>query len=94
MVIDMKGLQMNHALKTWPCYFQAVMDGRKTFEIRWDKDRCFQAGDTVTLIEYELTTTAMKYSGRKLHMAIDYVCHFEQKDGWVVFSLRKIQDCR
>lgn len=82
---------MNHELKTWPCYFQAVLDGKKNFEIRWDKDRCFQPGDTVTLREYDIK---VGYSGRKLERVIEYVCHFEQKEGYVVFSMRPIQDCR
>lgn len=41
-----------HRLKTWPQYFDAVADGRKTFEIRERRDRDFQVGDVLQLDEY------------------------------------------
>ncbi len=43
---------MLHHLKTLPEYFQAVIDGRKPFEIRKD-DRGFNVGDKVVLEEFE-----------------------------------------
>ncbi len=43
---------MLHHLKTLPEYFQAVIDGRKPFEIRKD-DRGFKSGDRVELKEFE-----------------------------------------
>ncbi|MHC5307558.1 DUF3850 domain-containing protein [Bartonella sp. LJL80] len=39
-----------HELKTLPCYFDAVMDGRKNFEVRLN-DRAFQTGDLVKLLK-------------------------------------------
>lgn len=42
---------MIHHLKTKPEYFQAVIDGRKPFEIR-NNDRNFKQGDKVILEEY------------------------------------------
>lgn len=44
---------MNHELKILPCYFDAVLSGRKTFEIRDNCDRGFQAGDTVMQVVRE-----------------------------------------
>lgn len=46
---------MHHELKIEPPYFQAVIDGRKTFEIR-KNDRGYNAGDTVLLREYDDTS--------------------------------------
>ena len=43
---------MTHHLKIKPEYFQAVIDGKKPFEIRYN-DRNFQTGDRVILEEYE-----------------------------------------
>lgn len=45
---------MRHELKIWPQYFEPVMFGTKTFEVR-ENDRGFQPGDTVALREYDPT---------------------------------------
>lgn len=74
---------MKHILKILPCYFEAVLDGKKTFEIR-ENDRGYQAGDTVVLREHD---KVMLYTGRELEFKIGYVLNFAQKENWVVFSL-------
>ena len=43
---------MTHHLKTLPEYFQAVIDGRKPMEIRYN-DRGFKPGDSVILEEFK-----------------------------------------
>lgn len=43
---------MTHHLKTMPEYFQAVIEGRKPFEVR-KNDRGFKVGDRVILEEFE-----------------------------------------
>lgn len=42
---------MIHDLKTDPAYFQRLVDGTKTFEVRKD-DRGYQPGDTLVLREW------------------------------------------
>ena len=58
-----------HELKTWPEYFQALLDGRKTFELRLD-DRGFKVGDLLLLREYD--RCADEYTGRETTRLISY----------------------
>ena len=60
-----------HELKTWPEFFEAIVDGRKNFEVRRD-DRGFQAGDSVYLREYN-PLHGGRYTGRALEARIGYV---------------------
>lgn len=53
---------MRHNLKTWPEYFQAVIDGKKTFEIR-KNDRDFKVGNELLLQEYDPEQET--YTGRQ-----------------------------
>lgn len=73
-----------HELKTLPNYYQAVRDGLKTFECRFN-DRNFQIGDTVILKEY--LPESQFYTGRQYEIKIKYILKdFEGlKDDWVVF---------
>jgi len=86
---------MHHELKILPSYFSAIMDGRKTFEIRYD-DRGYQAGDTVTLREYDpeykgyYRSEEEMYTGRKCSATLGYVSAYQQQPGYVVFSLVKL----
>lgn len=73
---------MNHKLKIEEPYYIAVVEGRKTFEIRFN-DRGFQAGDTV-----ELYVPGTAYP--PVTAAIGYVTAFNQQQGWVVFSLLNV----
>lgn len=60
---------MIHHLKTWPEYYEAVLDGTKSFEVRKD-DRDFQVGDLLVLLEYD--PDEGEFTGRKLHKKISY----------------------
>lgn len=60
-----------HELKTWPEFFEAVRDGRKTFEVRRTDDRAFAAGDVLRLREYDPATKA--YTGREVACEVTYV---------------------
>jgi hypothetical protein len=85
-----------HTLKTLPDFFQAVLSGTKTFEVRKD-DRGFQAGDVVSLQEWQIPDKrelgyvgVPRYTGRSATYRIGFV--FRQGFGvdlgeYVVFSL-------
>lgn len=94
--------EMIHQLKIWPCYYQAVESGDKTFEVR-NNDRAFQKGDTVELLEFDPDkttfhdsgtpqgihdyTTQGAYTGSRLTFKIGYVLPIDSER--VVFSLLK-----
>lgn len=77
---------MHHELKTLTQYYQAIKEGRKTFEIRYN-DRGFQFGDTVTLVEIDEQGTP---TGNRKNIFITYVTNFEQKDDYVVFGFKNL----
>lgn len=59
-----------HELKTWPDFFERLVDGSKTFELRED-DRGFHVGDTPVLKEWR--PTAKEYTGREVRRVVTYV---------------------
>ena len=59
-----------HALKCWPEYYQAIIDGKKKFEYRIN-DRDFQVGDMLRLKEWSPATD--RYTGRKCVVSVDYI---------------------
>jgi len=86
---------MHHNLKLIPSYFEPSFRGEKKFEIRFNNDRGFQKGDTVSLLEYDSkkhTVESFKYTGRKIEAVITYVTPFEQKEGFVVFGWEPINN--
>ena len=57
-----------HELKIYPKYFDAILNGSKTFEIR-KNDRSFHVGDNIFLREWD----NIKYSGRTIFAEITYI---------------------
>jgi ASC-1-like (ASCH) protein len=79
--------QKTHTLKILPEYYRAVMDGRKTFEVR-KNDRDFRVGDTLSLEQYdpELDRTF----GVPLHLKVTYVLkggQFGIEEGYCVMGV-------
>ena len=88
---------MEHELKTWPPFFDAIVDGRKTFEVR-NNDRGFNAGDVLHLREYDpskpMASDYFRYTGRELRVRVTYVLSGEKfgvKDGFVVMGIQKAE---
>ena len=93
---------IKHELKIWPEYFERVLDGSKTFEVR-ENGRGFQKGDSVTLREFNpaakeadpvwdqlpsvFKSIDHRYTGRVLEFKIGYV--YPINEAMVVFSLLK-----
>jgi hypothetical protein len=49
-------MEMRHELKTWPEFYRAIQDNKKTFELRYD-DRRYAVGDELLLREFEPCNT-------------------------------------
>ena len=80
-----------HQLKTWPIFFEAVLNGTKTFEIRLN-DRNFQVGDKLDLMEYD--PDAEGYTGRHCHRFVSYVLDanpFFDFKGHVILGLKPVE---
>ena len=78
-----------HHLKCWPEPFQAMWDGRKTFEFRKD-DRGYQVGDVLHLREYEPDDAL--YTDRQMWWRVTYVLRegFGVPEGYCVMGISAI----
>lgn len=84
-----------HHLKTDHRMFRAVIEGKKTYEIRFD-DRGFEVGDTLILKETLYTGEEMKagesliYTGYEHMTKIKHIFRgpvYGLMDGWVILSI-------
>ena len=60
--------------KIWPEYFEAVLSGKKKYELRLD-DFEIKEGDTLVLEEWE--PNSKSYTGRKIDKKVTYVGKFK-----------------
>jgi hypothetical protein len=83
-----------HELKTDPEVFAAVLDGSKTYEIRYN-DRGFKVGDTLRLRETRYTGQEMRgpdprpieFTGREVTRVVSHVLSgYGLQPGWVILS--------
>lgn len=72
-----------HNVKIDREYFYKVKDGSKKFEIRFD-DRSYQEGDFIIL--HKALSNGF-VDGDTIEKRIGFITDFEQKTGYVVFSL-------
>ena len=80
---------MLHEIKIQESYYEAVLSGDKTFEIRYN-DRGYQKGDMVRLTPVYQSGTRMP--GRKaIEAEVTYVTGYHQHPDWVVFGIRLIK---
>lgn len=86
----MKRLTQTHELKTWTEYFDAVLAGKKTFEVR-KNDRDFHEGDILLLNKWD--NVKNEYAGSQTAFTITYVLkggQFGIEEGYCVLGLKPI----
>lgn len=83
-----------HILKTDSSYFQDIINGKKTFEVRFN-DRDFKVGDILELEEYLFRTdikgeTVGVYMDDYIKVEVVYILRnfIGLKDGYVVLGIK------
>ena len=93
---------MIHQLKILPVFFDKVISGKKTFELR-NNDREYNEGDYLALNEWEQTSSVGgHYTGRSCLVYVDYILHGAEgaaglDEDYVVMAIKpcgvfKVQD--
>ncbi len=72
--------------KTWIPYFQEILDGKKTFDVRLANFAC-KPGDILILEEYDPKTK--KYTGRKIQKEITFVLNTKTQKFWSQTDIKK-----
>jgi hypothetical protein len=80
---------MTHYLKTLSEYFEDVLSGKKSFEVRKDdRNPKFSPGDKLILQEYMKTEESGVYTGRVIHADVLLVLRGEYcRDGYCIMSI-------
>lgn len=86
-----------HTLKCWPEFFEAILDGKKTHDLRRSDDRTFRIGDFIRLREFD--PRMERYTGREQTVEITYItsadvpCALSEKaldSAYCILSIRKL----
>jgi len=72
--------------KTWPKYFQEVLEGKKKFEVRL-ADFEVKEGDILILKEYD--PAVKKYTGRVIEKKVSFVTKFNPLDAHSAEQIKK-----
>ena len=72
--------------KIWPEYFEKILSGEKTFELRLADFEC-NVGDILVLKEWDPTTK--QYTGRVLEKKVTYVSKTKNQQFWSREDLEK-----
>jgi hypothetical protein len=82
---------VKHVLKTWPEYFTAIRNGKKTWEFR-KHDRTFKSGDDLVLMEW--CPVAKEYTGEVEKRRVTYVASGGLiPEGFCVMSVVHLAEC-
>ncbi len=79
---------MIHQLKTKHEYFEAIAQGRKPFEVRYN-DRNYHVGDFLALNELS-KDEQLNETGRCMMVEVTYILGGDNfcKEGWVIMGIR------
>ena len=72
--------------KAWPDFFQDIVDGKKTFDLRLAEFEC-KPGDTLVLKEWNPDTKG--YTGRTIRKEITYVLNTKDLKFWPDEDVKK-----
>ncbi len=80
---------VTHELKILPKFFNDVLLGRKTFEVRIEDKSKFNVNDKLLLMEFD----GEKFTGRQLKVNVTYVLRDEQlcKPGHCIMAIEVIR---
>jgi len=70
---------MRHTKKVCPKYFQKILDGKKTYELRLADWECNE-GEILVLQEWDPETK--KYTGREIEKEVTYVGKTKNMNFW------------
>ena len=78
-------MKQTHELKIMPEYFEAIVKGEKTFEVRYN-DRNFAKGDILLLREHD----GKEYLGRTIKAEVTYLLNNPAycKEGYVIMAIK------
>lgn len=83
-----------HKLKTWPEFYEAIVSGKKTFEVRKDDGaKPFRVGDILHLQEWLPVREA--YTGRHMMVDVRYLIAgpaFGIERGFVCMAIAPVTD--
>ena len=65
--------------KTWPEYFQDILEGKKNFDLRLNDFDC-EVGDILVFKEYD--PEKKEYTGREVEKEIGYILKTNENDFW------------
>ncbi len=72
--------------KVWPEYFEKILSGDKTYELRLDDFEC-SPGDVLVLKEWDPETK--EYSGRQIEKKVTYVGKTKNMKFWKKEDIEK-----
>lgn len=77
---------MRHTKKVWPEYFQKILDGKKTYELRLADWECNE-GDILVLQEWDPET--QEYTGREIEKEVTHVGKTKDMSFWPEEDIKK-----